>query len=149
MRLFLVVMVSVSFLKSAAHDLRIAYFEISKKEAGYELVVRFDRQDILKELGAFSELDVALTSYLASHLSLLFDGEKVNWQVNDVTMDQLFIQMKCSLQTRRNQVSTINVWNTCLIDAVEKHDNIVISQLHGRSRSFRLNRKREQTIIKY
>lgn len=133
---------------ASAHDIRAAYFEISKKSDSYSLLVRFDRDDILRELGAFGDLNQAFAQYISGHLSLLFDGEQVDWVVNEVQIQDLFILVECEIPYD-SEVKTINVWNTSLIDSIEGHDNVMVLKLHEKNRSFRLNKKRQKTVIRY
>ena len=131
-----------------AHDIRLAYFEISRDSDHYNLIIRFDRDDILNELGAFGDLNEAFGRYIDGHLSLIFDGHKVRWQVNEIQLEDLFVIVDCEI-AYNSDVKTINVWNTSLISSIDGHDNVVVLKLHNKNRSFRLNKQRQITVIRY
>lgn len=132
-----------------SHNIRAAYFEISKAEQKYLLNVRFDRQDLLKELGAFSQLDEAVNKYLEDHFSLQFDEKSVEFVVNEVTMDDLYIKWSGGIAYPPQEFRRIKVWNTCLIDTIKGHSNLIVTKLYGRSRTFRLSSERLSTVIDY
>lgn len=136
-----------------AHDVRMAVFEISEKNNAFDLFVRFDREDLLIALREYcpdyNQLTDCFVEYMDSNLNLQFNGQPVELVYDKHLFEQDFVELNFQLKTSESLVKTIKVENTCMIQSMEGHLNIVKSMLNGRSRSFRLDKDRVETIIRY
>ncbi|MEQ9402969.1 MAG: hypothetical protein RIM99_05245 [Cyclobacteriaceae bacterium] len=123
------ILISVLFLNLAfsadSHDIKVAYFKISRGTSEYKMLVRFERGDILKKIGVYSDLGQSIATCLKGHLSLLFDGKRPSWIVREVEVADLFITINCDFEFQPNNITMINVWNTSLINSVDGHDNVI------------------------
>ncbi len=135
------------------HDLRMARFNISESENGYTLDINFDRADFLKTIYATDQYQSDVLEqakiYIRQNLQYVFDGDSVSFELDSIQYTEENIFLTGMLMTARRNISEIQVANTCLIEDVEGHLNIMEFFLNGKKRFFRLDENRITTTIKY
>jgi len=135
-----------------SHDFKLAHYELSKTESELELFIKLDRFDLLNAVSDCNqeeELASCMTSYLQKHFSLSLNGVKTDYEYQSHEIKEDFIELKYSLGKFDQEVKEIRVYNDVLLELYEGQENIIVSLLHGRKRSFRLNKGRFETAIKY
>ncbi|MEP1093525.1 MAG: DUF6702 family protein [Cyclobacteriaceae bacterium] len=135
-----------------SHDFKLAHYQLSKTENKIELFIRLDRFDLLSAVSVCSqkeELATCMTSYLQQHFSLSLNGVKADFEYRSHEIKKDFIEMNYSLGEFDKEVKEIRVYNDVLLELYDGQENIIVSLLHGRKRSFRLNKGRFETTIKY
>ena len=138
---------------SLFHDIRLAKFRITEVGSGYELSINFDRSDLLESIYASRdyENDVLLQAeaYVKENLHYLFDGDTVLYDLEEIEYTENNIVIKGKILADKLSVTEINVVNTCLVDEVKGHMNIMEFFLNDKERFFRLDQARTKTIVKY
>ncbi len=141
-----------------AHELRIARFDIKSSERGYDLTIQMDRENILRALkNGCSEssitnthdLNAMIYAYIWDNFSMVIDGKSVDYKLLDIEFDDYFVVVNGYFTTAQQPFRKMEVQNTCLIETLEKHNNIVRIIDRGQSRSFRLHEDRQSTVIEY
>ena len=150
--IFLIPLINFGF----GHDIRMAIFEISESSEGLTLKISIDKNDFYasleKEFGSTftaNKLEELSWIYLSKKLDIEINEIKVFFDSGETTIDTYNIHMTTTLNPKIDQVTEIKMTNTCLIDSIEGHDNIMKLKLNNRVRSFRLNKKRTSTIASY
>lgn len=138
------------------HDIRMAIFEVFEGDAGLEMTVSLDRncftQIIQKEcLTAYNSEDFKLltSEYLRSKVLIEIDSRCTSFEVFQIEFSEENIFVKGSLNLKTEKIKEVKLTNTCMIDFIEDHDNIMKLKLNDRTRSFRLNSKRTTTVASY
>lgn len=138
---------------SALHDLRVARFRITATDFGYKFNVNFDREDILKEIYSTQkyqkEVIAQITQYIEKHVSINIDGESVNYELTEIVYTEENILLKGKLISEVRTIKKIDVSNTCLINKIEGHLNIMEFFLNDKERFFRLDKDRIRTTVTY
>ena len=135
------------------HDIRLAKFRVIAVDAGYELSINFDRSDLLESIYATRDYDNDVLqqteSYVKENLFYLFDGDTVSYDLENIEYTDTNIILTGAILTDKISVKEIRVGNTCLIDEVKGHMNIMEFFLNDKERFFRLDQVRTKTIVKY
>jgi len=138
------------------HDIRMAMFEISQNEQGYLLEMSFDKLDLEKSLitaypslSESNDREAAIIEYIKGNFQLSINDTCVDFEVEQITYEEEYVRVKATLPVEYKKIHIINVFNTCLIDYNEGHNNIIKSKLNGKTRTFRLSHKRTSTVIDY
>ncbi len=148
---FLIVL-SVCSFNVDEHDFKLAHYELTRSNNEIKLHVRIDRFDLLRAVASCSqnlELSQCMSEYLKRHFSLSFNGVKKEYTYITHEISEDFIDIDYTLGEFSQEVKEIGVYNDVLLEQSEDQENIVISRFHDRKRSFRLNKGRFETTIKY
>ena len=145
-----------TFFIGYAHDIRMAVFEIIKVEKGLEMHVSVDRYDFFQTLeseypAAFDteNLEQITLDYLQSKVAIEIDGKCSDFEIEEIEYYKQNILIKGSLNLDIDEINEVKMTNTCMIDSIEGHDNIMKLKLNDRTRSFRLNSERTSSIASY
>lgn len=139
-----------------SHDIKLAVFEVFEAESGLEMNVTLDKEDFLSSLE--SEFGIRPTSdnlqklafeYLDSKVSIKVNGECTSFAILEIVFSNLNIHLKGSLNIQIAAIEEIHMTNSCMVDLIEDHDNIMKLKLNNKTRSFRLNRSRTSTTATY
>ena len=145
---------------SHGHGLNMATFEIFQEGQTYQLRASLDREDLgrsvltnyreLGQPGDWEAMKPFIARYLKSNFQLIINAHCVDIQVKEVSYTQNLVTISAELPLQVfEEVKTIQVLNTCLIDYKSRHSNVIRATLNGRERSFLLNSDRIRTIIDY
>ena len=142
-----------SFEVSATHDLRVARFRITATSTGYNFNVNFDREDILKEIYSTQkyqkEVIDQITQYIEKHVTIHIDDESINYELTEIEYTEENILLRGKLISDLRAIKKIDVSNTCLIEKIEGHLNIMEFFLNDKERFFRLDKDRIRTTVTY
>ena len=154
-----ILLINLVVYEVSAHDIRLATYEINLSREGYTLDINFDKIDLQRSLvNNYPEnweqinnegMNGYIEMYLESNLQLSFNAQCVDINIESIVHDEEYIRVHASLSVKIDDVVTIEVANTCLIDYNDRYSNVVRSNLNGRSRSFHLNNERIRTVIDY
>lgn len=134
------------------HDFKLAHYQLSQTESGVDLFIRIDRFDLLSAVATCSqedELAKCMSDYLKKHFYLSLNGVKMDYTYLNHEIKEDFVELNYSLGTIDQEVTEIKVYNDVLLEFYEGQENIIVSLFHDRKRSFRLNKGRFETTIKY
>jgi hypothetical protein len=137
----------------AAHDLRVARFRITATVSGYDFNVNFDREDILKEIYGQQKYEKKvinqITNYVEDHLRITIDDEPIAYELTEIEFTKDNILLRGKLLSALREIKKIDVQNTCLINQIDGHMNIMEFFLNDKERFFRLDKDRIRTTVKY
>jgi hypothetical protein len=143
-----------------AHDIHSALFQLSAADNVCFIDIRLDRIDlenaIDKECGisiqtlSTESKNTLIKQYILDRFWMNFDNKSVTYRLGSFTLDQDYISIRGVIDDfDMSNPKKIDVFNTCLIDKVKKHNNLIHVNLNDQVRSFRLNKNRTQTTIAY
>lgn len=137
----------------AEHDLRVARFRITATATGYDFNINFDREDILEEIYSVekyeSEVIDQISTYIKQHVSISIDEEAVAYELTVVEYTEENILLHGKLLYESRDIRKIDVQNTCLINRIDGHLNIMEFFLSDRERFFRLYKDRIAASVTY
>lgn len=159
--IFLLVFLLFSPDFSATNRLnKMAIFDLKKtSDRNYMLHITFDRANLLQTLKdetpqlneseGEAEIYTPLVTYLRKHLAFTFDElpVEIGWQSAKVGTQ--FVTVRAKVVTQTDRPGKIFIRNTCLVDKVSNHTNLVRIYLYENKRIFRLDAHRRSTIAKY
>ncbi len=139
------------------HDFVMANFEVNQEKEGLTLAIKMDKENLenlfYKQEGKKIELTVEdgfIQNYLDEHFYLLVNDQKINFTLQEISTNEYFYKLKLSSQFQPKEVIRhIQLKNTCLIEEVYNHSNIVNFQVNGKYRTFRLHKGRVRIAVDY
>jgi len=150
---------ALSLNQSWAHDLKMAFFEFTESTRGIVLQLTFDKDDLAlsltkinPELEGEKDLKVweqAAKAYLTTHFKLKLNQAEMKVSPTTFGYDKDYVRIEMVMDNVPAQVKTIDIWSDCLIADIKGQSNIVKSKLNGKTRTFRLNKKRTSIKIDY
>ena len=138
------------FLGPEEHDLSMAVFRISASESGLQLQINFDREDYgqVNEI-TLEEINLAqLQGYLDETTSWTINGKKLDVQVEQLQLEDNHIVAICTIASSDMSISTIKVENEFLLP-IDDQSNIIMLELNGKSRGFRMHSGRKEIEVNY
>lgn len=155
-RLFLILCIQFfnGMLFVQAHDLNFGLFELYEKDQFYFIQIRLDKDNLVKAVGndvgtSKEDWNCALAQYLNAQMNLAINGQQANFEYTTIDFLEEVIVVTAKLDVVLQNISEIRIDNTVLLDTIENQTNIVKASFHNKKRSFRLNKDRVSTIIKY
>ncbi len=137
----------------ATHDLRVARFRITATPTGYDFDVNFDREDILNEIYSTQKYEPEvidqISKYIESNVSIVIDDAEVAYELTEIKYTEENILLHGKLISDLREIKKIDVKNTCLIERIEGHLNIMEFFLNDKERFFRLDKDRIRTTVTY
>ncbi len=148
----ILILISVICSNGDDHDFKLAHYELSRNDDEIELHVTIDRFDFLQAVALCSqnkELSACMSEYLKMHFRLSFNGMEKEYEYlgHEITAD--FVEIDFTFGSFPQKIEEIDVFNDVLLEQYKEQENIVVSRFHDRKRSFRLNKGRIETTIKY
>lgn len=137
------------------HDIAMARFDLTQVEDRFFIAIELDKEDTYKtlslELGSpIASLKEPLAVYLSRHLDVELNKEQVRFTIDEIKENRLFFNVKISSpSTGIQQVGSVKVKNTCLIETVANQSNIFLFDLNGKTRMFRLHEGRKTIDFQY
>ena len=144
----LILMIGLMAFALEAHDLKIALFDIRYEDGQMSCFVRVDRVEFFKALDN-TVTNQSIQNYVADHFTMQFDEKKASLAVLDYELRPDFIEIEMEVSDYIVRPKQIKVMNTFLLDQMEEQENVVRFNLNDKTRSFRLNSERKETLVKY
>lgn len=136
------------------HDSKIALFDLFKENNSLELSMRLDLDDLAIALAISPDFEPCeyapqISDYILDRLKIKINDKAIDICISEQTKDEHYLEIKASLGITEYGIKQIDVWNTCLIDNIEDHSNIVHARIREKTRSFRMNKDRTSISIIY
>jgi hypothetical protein len=147
------------WISSHAHEFKMGMFEFYQTKNGYQLDMKFDKVDLLTGIRVnFSEYSSETSSlqfesyvsdYINSNLGITINQTCIEFTIDTVEFEDDFIVVYADLNYTIDNIEEITIYNTCLLDVVDGHSNVMNFLIKDRRRTFRLDEDRVRTIVSY
>ncbi|MEQ9229823.1 MAG: hypothetical protein RIF46_04015, partial [Cyclobacteriaceae bacterium] len=114
------------------HDLKMAIFEIYEGKTGLEISISIDREVFLQTLKADcsetmlqNEFEDATWEYLDSHMKIFVNDQFGSFHIEEIEYGRQNMIITGSLNVSVKEVREVRMINTCLVDSIDGHDNIM------------------------
>ncbi len=135
---------------SPPHDIAMAKFDVIQNNETISLEVSFDREDLESTFGEHVEInEETVGNYLNKKTSWTFNNESPTIKVVSLSEDRLFYRVSCQFEGSYSNIKKIKVQNTCLLEQVDGHSNIVSFEVNGKYRMFRMHEGRQEIFVGY
>lgn len=154
-------MILIGILASASlygHSARMAIFEVSEAEGHYIISIAFDIEDLYKSvITTYPEFENPETkpenedfikNYIEANFQLQINDKCQEVKLTSITYDKEYVRIVADIPFA-GVVSSVKVFNTCLIDYNEGHLNLFKVKLYDRVRTFKLDKERVSTAFSY
>lgn len=141
----------LSFL-NPPHDIAMAVFAITMEENTIQLKIQLDRGDIEEVLKidgqAIDENTQKVAEYIAEKSNWIINNKSMKFDFNTIRKDKDFYYLEAIPIKFDTPITTLDLHNTCLIEEVNKHSNIIYVKQKGKKmRGFRMSEKRTQISV--
>ena len=140
------------------HDVSVAFFDLKVSEDGIELEMKFIKENmekVLKESYPNTDFSNKLNKHkiietsLSTHLRWIINGSAKNCVIDQISEDEHYIFITALFSKPQHSIQRIEIYNTCLIEQIHEHSNIMSFHIHNKERMFRLHRKRVRILVEY
>ena len=153
----MLVFILLSHFFSFNHDFAMANFQISQEKEGLVLNIKMDKENLeniyRNKEGKKNETTIGddfIQKYLDEHFILMVNDKKVNFHLQGVSTNKYFYKIEfSSLNKFKEIIHKVQLKNTCLIDDVDNHSNLVNFKFNGKERTFRLHESRVRIDLEY
>ncbi|MEM8901046.1 MAG: DUF6702 family protein [Bacteroidota bacterium] len=146
----LLIFILIPLLISPAIDKPLATFELWVEEEVIYMEVKFDKKDLEQAIQKCYDKSFCrelAEAYFTSHSQWLVDEEKIDIQIFHFKVEHNTCSLKARLDLNRKEFKSLEIRNTCLVDQIVNHSNIVFVHHLGKDRAFRLSKRKTQTFI--
>lgn len=141
------------FTQVYAHELNFGLFAIFEKEQAYFMEIRLDKVNLLEAIGntgtTAEDWNCSLSQYLDAKMELAINGFIAPMEFEEFTYLDDVIVVIVKLNLPNQTIFEIEINNSVLLETIENQTNIIKVSFHDKKRSFRLNKDRISTTIKY
>lgn len=137
-------------LEIEVHDVSMATFRLSEYENGIELNISFDKDDYVR-VNKLTDQNIAIDQfqdYLNTTTCWTVNGKKQTIQVETISVKQDHVSATCRTKTTTQPIQKLLVENEFLLD-VQDQTNVVVFDLYGKSRGFRMHSGRREIVVTY
>ncbi|MEM7573936.1 MAG: hypothetical protein AAF433_13600 [Bacteroidota bacterium] len=139
-----------SFSAPEEHDVAMAVFRLSVDDAGLSLQINFDREDYCKtsDLSLEAVNRVQLQTYLEQTTNWVINGKKQALIVEEVTAEREHFKATCRFPRVEGAVQQLLLQNEFML-GVDQQSNVIMLDLNGASRGFRMHQGRREIKVDY
>lgn len=146
-------LLSIPLFTFSYHDVKMAMFNFMEIGEGIVLEIVFDKEDLLdKTLNIYSNdifLEDKVIEYVTNNFNSNINNQLIQWEFCRVKSNGNTISITSNPILLTYKVETIIVNNTCLINTVKDHLNLINLSINNKKRSFRMDVDRISISAKY
>lgn len=139
-----------SFL-NPPHDIAMAVFAVTLEANTLKLQVQLDRGDIENALNISTKEEHStkmIQEYVSTHAIWIINNQPTEFIFTTIKKNEEHYLLEATPIPFTSPFTTIDLHNTCLIEEVAKHSNVIyIKQKDKEMRGFRMNKNRIQISV--
>lgn len=147
----LIILVALNLFSSPPHDIAMAVFAITLAENSAHVKIQLDKGDIdelLKIANSATNSKKKIAAYISKNTSWIINNQPTSFQFTSFTENKDYYFLETDSVNFNTPFTTLDLHNTCLIETVDKHSNVIyIKQKDKEMRGFRMNKKRTQISV--
>lgn len=133
------------------HDIAMATFAVTLEEHTVQLKVQLDKGDMDATLNIAAKQDGSpekLATYISKHVIWIINNQPTNFKFTSFKENEDYYFLETTPVIFTTPFTTLDLHNTCLIETVDKHSNVIYIKQKGKElRGFRMNKKRTQISV--
>lgn len=147
----LIMLVSLNLFTSPPHDIAMGIFALTLVENSAHLKVQLDKGDIdelLKTGNTATNSNEKIVAYISEQTIWIINNQPTTFKFTSIEENEDYYFLETASVNFTTPFTTLDLHNTCLIETVDKHSNVIyIKQKDKEMRGFRMNKKRTQISI--
>ena len=136
---------------SPPHDFAMAIFAFSIEENRVQLKIKLDKGDIneVLKIEILKEgLSKKVSDYVSRNLMLIINNQPAEYEFKAIKNNKEFYLLETAFILFKSPITNLELNNTCLIETVDKHSNIIYIKQKGKEmRGFRMNKNRTKILV--
>lgn len=149
--LFKLIILSILNFYQPPHDIAMATFAVTLEEHTIQLKVQLDKGDMDATLNIAAKNDGSsekLATYVSKHVIWIINNQPTTFEFTSFKENEDFYFLETAPVNFATPFTTLDLHNTCLVETVDKHSNVIYIKQKGKEmRGFRMNKKRTQISI--
>lgn len=134
-----------------AHDVPVAFFNISQSSDELKVLIEFHKADLKKlveHCPEATDFDGQVQDYLNTHFTMYANDQLINWQYESSNQDHYHYNISF-VSPFKEEITKVVIKNTCLIDKVLGHTNVIKADLNDTFRGFKMDQDRKSISFEY
>lgn len=127
------------------HDIAIAVFDFTQKEEKIILDIHFDKEDLEAALAEKESVE----NYLFDHLKIQVNHQYIPIKIDQININDFHYEIKGSLNLKAQKIQSIHIQNTCLVEEIPNHSNVIHANFNDKTRGFRMHLDRQEISFEY
>lgn len=127
------------------HDVPIAIFTLDLTPDESRLSVVFDKEALSDGIGGIEQGDAF--SYLFTHSVWKFEGKEIVWEGKELNTNAEHIELNLSAPASFKALGKLEIHNSCLLEIISHHTNVIFIQYEGKRRGFRMHKGRKDISV--
>lgn len=130
------------------HDIPLAIFNLTIEENSIHLAVLFDKVDLEKAVvykPSTSPFQQEIEIYLQENMHWVFNQKAVAFEVCSLEKNREHYQISIDFVDFNEKLTQVELSNTCLVNVIDNHSNILNVYYKEQQRGFRLHKLRIAT----
>ncbi len=133
------------------HDIAMAVFEVTLEENTLQLKIKIDRGDLEEALQLTNDkqnITPLIAHYISKNAIWIVNNKPTSFKFSIIKEDKDFYFLETTPIEFTVPFTSLDIYNTCLIETVDKHSNLIYIKQKGKEmRGFRMNKKRTQISV--
>ena len=137
-------------LAKPVHEVPLAIFNLNIEANSVSLDILFDKADLenaVKQQPSSSAFQQQIEDYLLQNMQWLFNQKMVAFEICSMVKNREHYQIKVDFVGFKEELTQVEISNTCLVETIDKHSNILNVFYKKKQRSFRLHKARTKTLF--
>ena len=147
----LIMLVGLNLFTAPPHDIAMAVFAITLAENSAQVKIQLDKGDIdelLTTTTTAASSNEKVAAYISKNTIWIINNQPTTFKFISFSENEDFYFLETAPVNFTAPFTTLDLHNTCLIEAVDKHSNVIyIKQKDKEMRGFRMNKERTQISI--
>lgn len=138
---------------SSAHDVPVAHFNLLEKDDRLMMEMEFDQgalaSAILDKKDRSSLTNRQIKEYLSNHIQLTINKRIITIRIDRIKKKGHHVFVQATIAKPRLIIEQVLFKNTCLINVVPDHTNVLMTDINCITRGFQLNKERQEVSFSY
>ncbi len=150
MKGFILLMTILWVRHAPVHDVPIAFYNIKVNEDVVSLEIQFDKEDTEFVVSDFFNTDFnneLLSEYFKEHSIWYLNNQEHELEICSFGSDREHYYIKGEFSSFFDELKMMEIINTCLVDKIQNHSNVIQIEYGENFRGFRMTRKRKKIEI--
>lgn len=139
-----------SLLFIPEHDVPLANFNLYLEDNQLSLQVEFDKRDLALAIEQSGQRlsTASVQAYFLRHSKWLIDEKEQEAHFCSSYSDREHYYLEVEFNFTNKNPTSLGIHNTCLINTIPSHSNVIYLFQNGKQRGFRLHKDRQKTSIR-
>jgi len=148
MKFYVLLLLFTQHVIAPNHDVPVAIFDMKIEDDGITMNVKLDKEDL--EEAIIFQFDQTISQelieqYILKNTEWTINEKKITLKINTIQKDNEHYLIKMDFPIIKEKLESMSIYNTCLVNEIDSHSNIIYLRYQNEKRGFRLDKDRKRT----